>query len=383
MSGYTVGAILLQRGEDGKWHPVSYYSATLNAAECNYNIYNLELLAVVKALEHNWSVLAGAKHTIKVWSDHLNLKHWRDPRKIMRCVVREVLILQDYPIEIHHFPGKSNTRADALWRWANYNTGGGDNINVVVLLDKLFACMAATAIKPLESHQDDRELWPWVEKYNLLQIHGIWYKEGHCVLMGTQEEKQSIIATHHDPPAYGHPGCAQTTKLIAQQYWWPTLKRDAHEFVAGCTECQRHKSNPNVCKVGLYPIVLTWDAIPFKVVTMDFIVKLPVLQGYNSILTTDHDCSKLVVLIPCQEGITAEGVAGLYVKHVFAHYGLSSKIISDHDPCFASKFMHTLWKGLQIKQNISTAYHPCTDGQSEHTNQWLEQYLHFWVNKQQ
>lgn len=180
---------------------------------------------------------------------------------------------------------------------------------MVVLLDKLFACMAATAIKPLESHKDDRELWPWVEKYNLLQIHGIWYKEGHCVLMGTQEEKQSIIATHHDPPAYGHPGCAQTTKLIAQQYWWPTLKR---------------------------------DAIPFKVVTMDFIVKLPVLQGYNSILTTDHDCSNLVVLIPCQEGITAEGVAGLYVKHVFAHYGLPSKIISDHDPCFASKFMHTL-----------------------------------------
>ena len=115
---------------------------------------------------------------------------------------------------------------------------------------------------------------------------------------------------------------------------------------------------------------------------MDFITKLPMSQGYDSILTvTDHDCSKAVILIPCRETITAEGVAGLYVKHVFTRYGLPSKIISDRNPRFASKFTRTLCEGLQIRQNISTAYHPRTNGQSEHTNQWLEQYLRFWVDE--
>jgi hypothetical protein len=52
-SGFAVGAVLLQMKEDKKRHPVSYYLATLNEAERNYNIYNLELLAIVKAL-HNW-----------------------------------------------------------------------------------------------------------------------------------------------------------------------------------------------------------------------------------------------------------------------------------------------------------------------------------------
>ena len=160
------------------------------------------------------------------------------------------------------------------------------------------------------------------------------------------------------------------------------MKTDALDFIAGCAECQRHKNNPNAWKAALYPISLKPDATPFEVVAMDFITKLPMSQGYDSILTvTDHDCSKAVILIPCQETITAEGVAGLYVKHVFTRYGLPSKIISDHDPCFASKFTHALCEGLQIRQNISTAYHPHTDGQSERTNQWLEQYLRFWVDE--
>ena len=383
-SGYAIGAVLLQRKEDHKRHPVGYYSATLNAAERNYDVYDLELLAVVKALEHYRPLLAGSPHKIKVWSDHMNLKHWRDPRKITRRVAREVLALAEYDIEIHHLPGKSNTRADALSRRADYDVGEHDNENITVLPDALFIRAATSAIAPLEEVQDEHMLKPWVEKYQLLKIHGAWYKEGRRVLTGTSEQKRSIIAAHHDPPAYGHPGRARTTQLVARHYWWPTIKSDSHEFVAGCAECQRHKSNPNARKAALYPISLKPDATPFEVVAMDFITKLPQSQGYDSILTiTDHDCSKAVILIPCKETITAEGVAALYIQHVFSRYGLPSKVISDRDPRFASKFMRALCDGLQIRQNISTAYHPRTDGQSERTNQWLEQYLRFWVKERQ
>ena len=74
-------------------------------------------------------------------------------------------------------------------------------------------------------------------------------------------------------------------------------------------------------------------------VAIDFITKLPKSQGYDSILTvTDHDCTKAAVFIPCNEEINAEVTAALYIKHVFMHFGLPSKIISDRDPQFASKF---------------------------------------------
>jgi len=126
------------------------------------------------------------------------------------------------------------------------------------------------------------------------------------------------------------------------------------------------------------------DAKPFEVIALDFITKLPTSQGYDSILTvTDHDCTKASVFIPCVEEITAEGTAALYVTHIFRRFGLPAKIISDRDPRFASKFTRELCRILGIHQNISTAYHPRTDGQSERTNQWLEQYLRFWTNERQ
>ena len=113
-SGYAVGAVLLQRQDDTKRHPMGYYSATLSAAERNYNIYDLELLTIVKALRNWRPLLAGSPHKIKIFSDHLNLQYWRDPQKISRRVAREVLELTDYDYEIHHLKGKENGRADTL-----------------------------------------------------------------------------------------------------------------------------------------------------------------------------------------------------------------------------------------------------------------------------
>ena len=117
---------------------------------------------------------------------------------------------------------------------------------------------------------------------------------------------------------------------------------------------------------------------------MDFIVKLPTSQGYDSILTiTDQGCTKMAIFLPCNETIDAEGVAQLYFNYVFPRFGVPSKVITDRDPRFTSQFMKELCSQLHIEQNVSTAYHPRTDGQSERTNQWLEQYLRFWVNHHQ
>ena len=137
-SGYATGAVLLQTKEDGKLHPIEYYSSTLNEAKRNYDIYDLELLAIVKALEHWHTYLAGSPHKIKVFSDHMNLQYWRQPQKISRRVAREVLTLSEYDIEIHHIKGKANGHADALSRRPDYDTGENDNQSVTVLPNHVF-----------------------------------------------------------------------------------------------------------------------------------------------------------------------------------------------------------------------------------------------------
>ena len=116
---------------------------------------------------------------------------------------------------------------------------------------------------------------------------------------------------------------------------------------------------------------------------MDFIVKLPLSESYNTILTITDTFSKASIFIPCNESINAKHTAKLYTTYILPHYGLPTHIISDRDPHFTSTFSQELCRTLAITQNISTAYHPQMDGQSECTNQQLEQYLHIFIDYHQ
>ena len=169
-SGFTLSGILLQRQEDGKKHPIGYYSATLNKAQRNYNIYELEFLAIAECLKHWRPYLAGSPHTIIVHTDHTNLTYWHQPQKISRCITRQVLELEEYNIKLQHVPGKNNGRTDALSRRLDYDQGTMDNQNVTVLPDKLF--IRALASQELE--QNKEVLRPWVDPHKLKQISGTW-----------------------------------------------------------------------------------------------------------------------------------------------------------------------------------------------------------------
>jgi len=107
-------------------------------------------------------------------------------------------------------------------------------------------------------------------------------------------------------------------------------------------------------------------------------------EGYNSIMmVTDHDCTKAVILVPCQETINAEGVAKLFKDRIFPFVRLLKKIISDRDPHFTSAFFRELCRQLEVSQNLSTAYHPQMDGQLEKTNQHVKTALQIYCNYQQ
>ena len=108
------GTRYTQRQQDKKLHPVAYFSATLNEAERNYDIYGLELYAIVRALRHWQWLLARTAHKVQIYSDHENLQYWKSPQHVNRHIAREVLELSEYNYEIHHIKGKENARADTL-----------------------------------------------------------------------------------------------------------------------------------------------------------------------------------------------------------------------------------------------------------------------------
>lgn len=132
-SAIAVGAVSYQKDKKGILHPVAYFSKTLDAAEHNYPIYDRELLAIIKALEH-WRVyLLDAPHKIQILTNHSSLQHFKDPKKISHRMARWVELLSDYNFEIRYIMGSSNARADALSRRPDYGDGSEDNDNVVVL----------------------------------------------------------------------------------------------------------------------------------------------------------------------------------------------------------------------------------------------------------
>jgi hypothetical protein len=180
----------------------------------------------------------------------------------------------------------------------------------------------------------------------------------------------------HDAPTAGHPGRDEMIRLVNHYYYWPGAKHWIAEYVKGCAICQQNKILTHRIKVPTYRIGTKENAQPFEHIAMDLITGLPPRGKNNAILTiVDHGCSRAAVFLPCSDTITGPGIAQLYLDNVYRWFGLPSKVISDRDPRFTSHFGKALTQKLGIQQNLSTAFHPQTDGLSERKNQWVEQYL--------
>ena len=116
---------------------------------------------------------------------------------------------------------------------------------------------------------------------------------------------------------------------------------------------------------------------------MDFIEKLPMSDGSDTILVIIDHLTKQSIFIPTVDTITSPMLAKLFVLHVFSKHGVPSHVTSDHGMEFVSAFFCSLSKVLDMKLHFTLGYHPEGDGQTECTNQTLEQYLQVYCNYQQ
>ena len=290
-SGFGVGTVLLQEGEHSTpsllkqqkpiLHPVAYYSATFTPTERNYDIYERELLAVMKSLQHWRPYLGWTKEPFTILTDHANITYWKSPQNLNRCTARWHADLQEYDFEIRHIPGNTNIPADALSRPPGVDQGENDNQKITMIPPSRIR----TVVPPKQP---------------------------------TNEFLQSIMAYTHDHVTAGHPGRDETIRKTKQIYQWPAMNSWIADYIKGCATCQQNKIITHRKKIPLYGITVPPDIRPFQQIAMDLITGLPLRNGKDAILTiVDHGCSRAAVFLPCSTNITGPGIAQLYLEHVY------------------------------------------------------------------
>src|SRR5712691_9946752 len=164
-SAFAIGAVLIQKNEEGKDRHVGYYSKSLNPTEWNYDIWDREFMAVVLALRNWRHLLMGSLHKVIVYTDHSNLQYYRHPQKINRQVARYISTLADYNLELKHLPGIKN-RADPLSRRPDYDNGSEDNEHVTALPDHLFTRVIETVAFDEQIRQQQKKNSSVIEAWN-------------------------------------------------------------------------------------------------------------------------------------------------------------------------------------------------------------------------
>ena len=154
-SDFATGVVLSQQSlEDEKWHPVTFLSKSLSSVERNYEIHDKEMLAIVRALEEWRHFLEGAEHQVEIWTDHKNLEYFMSAKKLNRRQARWSLLLARFDFLLHHRPGKSMGKSDALSRRSDHGIGTGDNQNLTLLTPDLFAIRALEGLQVAGEEKD-------------------------------------------------------------------------------------------------------------------------------------------------------------------------------------------------------------------------------------
>jgi hypothetical protein len=188
---------------------------------------------------------------------------------------------------------------------------------------------------------------------------------------------RDIVKSCHNTPTAGHPGQSRTLELVSRHYWWPRVRSFVTEYVSGCDTCQRNNAGVHQ-NVGLVP-----NDVPeglWQVVGQDLITELPNVKGFNAIAMFVDHYGKQVHVVPTTDTVDSDEIAEIHHCNIFRLHGIPQKFISDRGPQFASRVMRALLKQLGVEAEITMAYHPQANGQTERMNREVATYLHMFCN---
>nr|GEY83151.1 hypothetical protein [Tanacetum cinerariifolium] len=292
---------------------IAYASRQLRTHEENYMTYDLELGAVVFAL--------------RMWRHYL------------------YEILSDYDCEIRYHPGKENVIADALSRKEREKPL---RVRTLVLTDHkdLMQKILEAQVESLkEGNVQKEDLGRMQNKIFKIHTNGIRYHDKRIWLPLHGGLRDLIMHESHKSKYSIHPGSTKMYQDLRKLYWWPNMNADIATY--------------------------KWENV-----TMDFVTGLPrTPSGYDSIWVIADRLTKSAHFLPKKKTDSIEKLAKLYLKEIVCRHGVPVSFISDRDCLFTSRFWVSLQKALGTQLDLSTAYHPETNGQSERTIQTLEDML--------
>ena len=343
-SEFAIGGVLSVKGDDGDFRPVAYMSHSMTPPEQNYPIHDKEMLAIIKATECWRHYLEATPYAFEIHTDHNNLMYFMKSQNLSKRQARWQLWMSRFNYSLVYRKGTAMHVADPLSRRSDHYVHSSEDNKEQVLLQPESVNKIIDASE--ESHED----------------------------------RQSIISEFHDLPAAGHKGNKATYNALRKHYRWKGMKEQVQQYVKHCQRCQKGKATNKAPAGELLPLPTPQG--PWQDITVDF-TEMPESLGYNNILVVMDRFSKEAVFIPCTKEENALTTAELFRDHVWCQHGLPSSVISDSGSIFASHFMGELYKILEIKRKMSTAFHPQTDGQTERLNREINTYLHIYVSDRQ
>jgi RNase H-like domain found in reverse transcriptase/Reverse transcriptase (RNA-dependent DNA polymerase)/Integrase zinc binding domain len=438
-SDWASGGVLSQYDDEGVLRPVAYFSSKHSAQECNYEIYDKELLAIIKALEEWRPELQGTQEPFEVITDHKNLEYFTTTKALNQRQVRWSEFLSGFNFRIVYRPGTKAVRPDALSRRsedrpkrADINDDRIKNRQRTILPEHIFdpealaeltreineeVDLAAAPIdvimpamdKPIdelidrayensEMAQDmltalrdasTRRRWPkkWRKELRVAMAdcavigNRIYYRGKLFIPPNDQELKTQVIYRTHSTGPAGHPGRIKTIDLVSRTYWWPRITRDIEEYVKACELCDRVKASRSAPPGFLQPLPVPFQA--WSDISIDYITPLPECERdgktYQHVLVVVCRLTKMRHFIPVVS-LTAEELASVFISRVYCLHGTPDNIISDRGSQFISEFWRQLSDRLGVRLRHSSAFHPETDGQTERINAGVEQYLRAFMN---
>nr|GEV53315.1 putative reverse transcriptase domain-containing protein [Tanacetum cinerariifolium] len=339
-----LGAVLMQREK-----MIAYGSRQLKLHEKNYTTYDLELGAVVFALEIWRHYLYGTKCT--VFTDHKRLQHILDQKELNMRQCCWLELLSDYDCEILYHPGKANAQMEAMKpkNLKSEEVGG-------MLIEN-----SKDPEKPRKEKLEPRT-------------------DGTLCLNNTKwlpcygKLRTLIMHESHKSKNYVHPSSDKMYQDMKLLYRWPNMKADIATYVSKCLTCLRVKAkHQKSSRLLVQPEIPQWK---WDNITVDFVTKLPKTQsGNDTIWVVVNRLTKSAHFLPMRKTDPMDKLARLYLKEVVTRQGILVLIIFDRDPRFTSNFWKAFQKAMGIQLDMSMTYHPETDGRSERTIQTLEDML--------
>ncbi|GJV39906.1 putative reverse transcriptase domain-containing protein [Tanacetum coccineum] len=293
-----------------------------------------------------------------LFTDPKSLQHILDQKELNMRQRRWLELLSDYDCDIRYHPGKANVVADILNAQTEAqkpeNIKGEDVGGMLVKNAKFPEAIREQKLEP--------------------RMNGTLCLNGRSWLPCYGDLRTVIMHESHKSKYSIHPDSDKMYQDMKKLYWWPNIKADIATYVSKCLTCAKVKTeHQRPSGLLVQPKIPEWK---WDNITMDFVTKLPkTSQGYDTIWVIVDRLTKSAIFTPMRETDPLDKLARLYLKEVVTRHGIPVSIICDRDPRFASNFWRSLQNALGTNLDMSTAYHPQTDGQSERTIQTLEDML--------